>query len=627
MEIREFCEQLLFSTRLEDKLYRPAAFEDACPGEVLATVKTPGRPVGLEIDKQGPKVAFPGLHELQHVEAHGRALHFFANHELMALELMALVLLRFPDAPPEFRMGLARIIGEEQTHFELYRDRALECGVEFGQYPLNSYFWNILSGVTDPLNAVAAVNLTLEQANLDYAAYYARAFRKIGAEKTALVLDRILEDEVGHLAYGVHWYREWLGQDVDLFEAHAAHLHLPLSMSRARGYGFVVEPRLRAGLPADYVAKMAALRGSRGRPPVVHWFNAAGSDDFRRDLETLPLFFAGAEDIVLTEEPPADAFLAELEAAGIQTPAFLDEVPGSDDHPHLGDLRPWDWSPDAQKRMRHLFGRLVSRPRYYEQELSADLGQASTPDLASSVARALRERCAAPWMATGTDTVGAARAVVCQLSMCMQIDEPGVGRVQRTGRFLSDVGGRYRGGFTGRLSRALTPEVQRFINGDGYDPQRVPTVMTVAAEEVSRALKASGYVGPVGVDTAIARDDKGALRFDSVVRVTAGTTMGHVCVALDRHIAPDRVGVWLLFGLDELREAGFEDAAALSESLRAKCPATMVRGKLDSGALMTTDPKGARSVATVLFVGRDAKELAAMVPVPAVAADILGTAG
>ncbi len=52
------------------------------------------------------QASFPGLHELEQVEAHGRAMHFFANHELLALELMALVLLRFPEAPPSYRMGL-----------------------------------------------------------------------------------------------------------------------------------------------------------------------------------------------------------------------------------------------------------------------------------------------------------------------------------------------------------------------------------------------------------------------------------------------------------------------------------------------------------------------------------------
>ena len=39
-------------------------------------------------------------------------LHFFANHELLAIELIALALLRFPDADPGWRRGLAAILGQ-----------------------------------------------------------------------------------------------------------------------------------------------------------------------------------------------------------------------------------------------------------------------------------------------------------------------------------------------------------------------------------------------------------------------------------------------------------------------------------------------------------------------------------
>ena len=59
----------------------------------------------------------------------GRVLHFFANHELLALELMAVALLRFPDAPHSFRRGIIETMKEEQKHLNLYIESMNRLGV------------------------------------------------------------------------------------------------------------------------------------------------------------------------------------------------------------------------------------------------------------------------------------------------------------------------------------------------------------------------------------------------------------------------------------------------------------------------------------------------------------------
>src|SRR5882757_987758 len=134
MELRNFAEQVLFATTLDEKLETPAVITDDHPGSVVLAPQAPGRPVELRFKPQGSgKADFPGVHRLEREQERGRLLHFFANHELLATELMALALLRFPDAPAAFRRGLLQTLKDEQAHTRLYMERMRECGIQFGE--------------------------------------------------------------------------------------------------------------------------------------------------------------------------------------------------------------------------------------------------------------------------------------------------------------------------------------------------------------------------------------------------------------------------------------------------------------------------------------------------------------
>ena len=124
MELREFAEQILFATTLEEKFRAPEVITDEYPGAPLIEIDAPGRPVELRFKAQSSgKADFPGVHRLEKEQERGRLLHFFANHELLATELMALALLRFPNAPAAFRRGLLQTLRDEQAHTRLYMER------------------------------------------------------------------------------------------------------------------------------------------------------------------------------------------------------------------------------------------------------------------------------------------------------------------------------------------------------------------------------------------------------------------------------------------------------------------------------------------------------------------------
>src|SRR5674476_1301500 len=135
MELREFAERVLFATTLDEKLICPDQLTDERPGAAIIAPAAPGRPAVLQFKPHGTggKSEFPGLHRLEQKSERGKLLHFFANHELLATELMALVLLKFPAAPAAFRRGLLQTLKDEQEHTRLYLKRMQACGIEFGE--------------------------------------------------------------------------------------------------------------------------------------------------------------------------------------------------------------------------------------------------------------------------------------------------------------------------------------------------------------------------------------------------------------------------------------------------------------------------------------------------------------
>ena len=381
MEIREFAERVLLAGTLAEKLAAPPVREmtDEQRGGPFVVPGGPGRPAGLHFSKRGERARLPRADELHNDEARAVLLHAFANHELLAVELMALALLKFPDAPPAFRRGLAHTLREEQVHTQLYIDRMAASGLKFGDLPVNGFFWNNISGMATPLQYVSHLSLTFEQANLDYARHYGQLFHRIGDTETGALLDRIYHDEIAHVGYGLKWFRRWKDPSRQDWEAWQDTMTFPLSAARAKGNApFNREGRLKAGFSEDFIESLELFSHSRGRTPWVGFFNpsaeacaltrdaATARKDpstaaLARDLDLLPAFSLHAEDVVLVRRVPDPAHLRYLRAAGVALPQF--EVLEKDctlapESPlwsrKLGRLRPWGWSADSSGLLRGL---------------------------------------------------------------------------------------------------------------------------------------------------------------------------------------------------------------------------------------------------------------------------------
>ena len=376
MQMREAAERVLFAGTLEEKLQLPPLnVSDDLPGDAVMTPDGPGRPQELRITKKGVRAEFPGINKLDDDRERGRMLHFLANHELLAAELMALVLLKFPDAPREYRAGVYEAMREEQMHTLMYLRRMKDCGVQFGELPLNDYFWRLIAPMETPMDFVTRLNLTFEQANLDFSRHYAGLFRQVGDAPTAGVLEKIYQDEIGHVGHGVKWFRRWKDRGDNDWRAFNKALVFPFSASKAKGLApFNAEGRRLAGLDEDFICKLEVFEQSRGRTPVVHWFNPSAemevaarrrgerfqpkkmSAAMEHDAEMVMLAWSRRDDIALVRQPPSTGHLASLKRAGFHIPEIVRQ--GALDDRKLGGMRPWAWSPEASELLRPQAGQV-----------------------------------------------------------------------------------------------------------------------------------------------------------------------------------------------------------------------------------------------------------------------------
>lgn len=263
MELREWAERVFRADCLKEKLARPPeglkSLTDAEPGLPVAW-QLPSRPPELQVSHKKRRKKFPHPSSLARQEMRVRCLHVFANHELMALEMMAWALLAFPQAPPAFRRGLANVLLDEQRHFELYAERLQAMGTPFGQLPVNDHFWRVAGGITDPLDWICTMHLTFEQANLDHAPYFAQRFKEVEDQASADLLQTIFEDEIRHVRFGCKWLRHYQPEGESAFEVYRRHCGPANSPARAQGPDFQEQARLSAGLDPDFISALKACR-------------------------------------------------------------------------------------------------------------------------------------------------------------------------------------------------------------------------------------------------------------------------------------------------------------------------------------------------------------------------------
>jgi len=262
--VHGFCRRILECGDLAQKLAPPPrGLADDAPGPALRYAR-PARAPGLTLSGGAERLPRPS--ELHDADARARCLARFAHHELMAVELFAWALLRWPELPGRMRREMLQILADEQRHCTLYLGRLAAHGSRLECHPRSDYFWRhvptIEASPHGPRAFLCAMGLTLEQANLDFSGLYRDAFRAAGDAKSAAVCDRVQRDEIRHVRHAVRWLRE-LSRSDDELRAYREAVPFPFGATRAKGRRFDADARRRAGLSAAFIE---AVRTARAKP-------------------------------------------------------------------------------------------------------------------------------------------------------------------------------------------------------------------------------------------------------------------------------------------------------------------------------------------------------------------------
>ncbi len=216
----------------------------------------PGRPADLQI-------VMPGAVPKRRIGTpQGRIalLHAIAHIELNAIDLALDMLARFAFDPAiaandrsDFVDDWISVADDEARHFTMLNARLQQLDSHYGAHGVHHGLWEAAQNTADDLAArLAVAPMLLEARGLDVTPPMIEKLISVGDKQSAGVLKVIFEDEIGHVAKGVHWFgkvcaAQGFGSPQERFQA-LIRERLPAGLRGPYNH----EARERAGLGGDY---------------------------------------------------------------------------------------------------------------------------------------------------------------------------------------------------------------------------------------------------------------------------------------------------------------------------------------------------------------------------------------
>jgi uncharacterized ferritin-like protein (DUF455 family) len=135
-------------------------------------------------------------------------LHRHMTNEMTSVDMAAVCVAEFPDAPWELRMELARQAWDEARHVRVLHRRLKELGGHKGEFPITTLEWDITCACDNLVGRITIQNRTLEAGAMDVIGLITQTVRAAGDETSADILDGINTDEIQHVRFANRWIKK-----------------------------------------------------------------------------------------------------------------------------------------------------------------------------------------------------------------------------------------------------------------------------------------------------------------------------------------------------------------------------------------------------------------------------------
>jgi uncharacterized ferritin-like protein (DUF455 family) len=209
----------------------------------ISPLPSPGRPDRPELvdAREVPRRNFTS------VKGRLTLVHAIAHIEFNAINLALDAVYRFQSMPEQYYNDWCRVAAEEALHFTMLSDYMKSHGMSYGDLSAHNGLWEMAVKTDfDVLVRMALVPRVLEARGLDVTPTMIEKLVPTGDEELISILERIFDDEIGHVKIGNFWYRSLCAERK--LEPQKTFLHLIKTYMEGAKFGpFETQARIEAG--------------------------------------------------------------------------------------------------------------------------------------------------------------------------------------------------------------------------------------------------------------------------------------------------------------------------------------------------------------------------------------------
>ena len=136
-------------------------------------------------------------------------VHAIAHIEFNAINLALDAVYRFQNMPSQYYLDWCRVAAEEAQHFTMLSDYLKSHGVNYGDFTAHNGLWEMaVKTDQDVMVRMALVPRVLEARGLDVTPTMIKKLSSTGDTELIAILQKIFDDEIGHVKIGSYWYKQ-----------------------------------------------------------------------------------------------------------------------------------------------------------------------------------------------------------------------------------------------------------------------------------------------------------------------------------------------------------------------------------------------------------------------------------